>query len=316
MTNWCANRLVIHATEESGQGIADLFNGKFFPFYQDAIKKSIRIFLLGYSGVLKPIGKISRSICPQLVSWGMGKRKVRNDSFGLWLRAFEINAKIDESLSCHIRLLYRGIADFARNWEEIPEHSRDIIAGVLLSQGEGWFGRERVTPFNPEEIWDWLGKDYKQEPSGDFDWRAIYPTRLASEIYGVNGALSFAKVLNRNEFFEKRYGTSPLTPVERIEFYDPFNLEIDFDSKNSPLKPAVLSTFSRLFNCEVDHYFAEQNQKLCGHRFFEKGKISSSRKDKLVMDEVQEGSAADIMGFDPEPVSPEYIIGNVAHYGG
>lgn len=54
MPNWCANRIEITAPLSLQGDIEAWINGTLFPFHKRAIQQSLRMFIAGVAGRLKP----------------------------------------------------------------------------------------------------------------------------------------------------------------------------------------------------------------------------------------------------------------------
>lgn len=89
-------------------------------------------------------------------------------------------------------------------------------------------------------------------------------------------------------------------------------LTVDFDTPWSPVGEDVVAELSQRYGGELEHWFAEQGCNYCGYARYVCGET-----DVYITDELEWGEAdPDDEDSFPDVTGPEWIINNVAHFGG
>ncbi|EMD5224549.1 hypothetical protein VQ422_004509, partial [Salmonella enterica] len=115
------------------------------------------------------------------------------------------------------------------------------------------------------------------------------------------------------DWYLARYGTKwPMGYELNVSSCGDDFIQIDFDTPWSPPDAAVMEELSRRYNCVIEHWYAEQGCDFCGYARYVNGET-----DVYITDELEWGEAdPDDEDSCPDVTGPEWIINNVAHFGG
>lgn len=287
MPNWCSNSLEITASRENLLSIKCLMEGKFPPLYLKAIKKSIKIFLMGCAGILKPTYKTEEKIFPPLTSHGTGKQTFSNIVFNLWRYLFDSNAFLDDE-TC--RTILSSYSHVIAPVEVLPSamsaEQREIVGTLMNRRSFDWFHRFPVWDKKlGADVLDSLWKELDEIPDAlPFDMRLFLPTRLAVEINGFNGSHEndFQGIPSGYDFYRERYGCK-WPDGKEFQFTEIREGEaiVDFETPWTPPGKEVFEAMSRKFPCEIRHLYAEEGNGFCGSGHYKDGKTLDESEDEL-----------------------------------
>jgi len=305
MPNWCANRIQCVAPACQLDALEAWATGQSFPYYRWAIRQSIRLFLAGVAGRLKPVGAVHYAPYPALTAHGAGDDPVASRAFGEWLTLLQANAWLDEATCTAIDRCYQDCGLAALTWDALTADEQAAISGVMQQKRHGW-GGAWLSPVSDAAMFDGMATEPEGEP---FDLRMILPTRLACEINGFNGKL-LTGVLSTYHFYTDYYGTKWPSDCNPAVVRESGGLRIDVDTAWSPPSEAVLAALSIRWGATVEHYYSEAGCDYCGYRRYESGGLTESIEDSLEYDDEE-----DEYGYC-EVSGPSWLVGNVPHYGG
>ncbi len=189
MSDWCRNHFEITGKSPLLAVAEEWIKGETEPLYRHAVMQSIKIFLAGYGGLLRPVKTAHFSPFPELIKLGVGQNTLANQAYEQWLEYLKKDVPLDGH---HIRLINRvyhqsGIG--AIKWESIPELSRRQICRLMEDRYADWFGVASLSrDIDFALCWEKLGQ--LPERSQPCDLLQIIPSRLAAEINGSGGLLA------------------------------------------------------------------------------------------------------------------------------
>jgi hypothetical protein len=300
MPNWCANRIQFTLPVSLMADVESWANGTTFPLHKQAIQQSIRLFLAGVAGRLMPAVEMHYEPYPGLTAHGAAEQTRASLAYGEWLMLLQNNACLDAETCELIDRCYHECNMGELKWSDLTEEEQSAIRDILY--------RKRMD-------WDVLVSDIvlfdalASEPDGEvFDLRAIEPTRLACEINGFNGGL-LDGVDSAYHFYTHHYGTKWVYGGSPEISGHEGHIIIDLDTAWSPPSDNVIAALSEFWDCIVDHYFSEVGCDFCGYRQYVRGELFDFIDDSLEFGDEDEEGYCDVIG-------PDWLIGNVAHYGG
>lgn len=306
MPNWCANRLEIVGQSTQIQEVKALMSGELYPHHQEAINLSVKLFVAGYAGILKPASPVDCERFPELTSHGVGAPGEASQAFSEWLALFNSDVELTDENARLIVAIYARTGLAALTWEALlPDQQLDIQT-LRREKRADWTLGNTITG----EWWQLLD----EKPQGvPFDMRHLIPTLLNAEINGFNGGLLPATI-SAYDLYLDRYGIKwPCAYDYKLEEdvgnADQASLQVDFDTPWGPPDNKVLMALSERYQCSVTHYFSEDGEKFCGMSDYDSGKLICTTCDSL------EHGPEDEDGFS-EVTGPDYIIDHVPHYGG
>lgn len=204
-----------------------------------------------------------------------------------------------DSLICHAR------------WATLSEPEQQVIRQLYQQKSFDWGDSFRPAPV--EAWWDSLCDGKSITPAAEpMDFRDVLPTRLDIEVNAFNGGL-LTGIPSSYDHYLTRYGCKwPVGYEANICFAGENTLTVDFDTPWSPVGEDVVAALSQQYGGEVEHWFAEQGCNYCGY-----ARYVSGETDVYVTDELEWGEAdPDDEDSFPDVTGPEWIINNVAHFGG
>jgi len=307
MPNWCSNRLEIHCSPDTKHAIMNFAKGDMDPYFFKAVLASIQLFTAGCAGVLKPVTPVSYAPFPDLVKHGIGKVNEQNNAFSQWLNLLQANCELNKEICNLILSLYEktGVANLS--WDSFSNEQHETISALFERKRHDWFdftwGQQPVDHQTWKELSRFPDKDHS------FDMRYLIPSRLASEINGFNGGL-LEGVVRTYDLYKDTYGVKwPIANNFNISAKNDSFIIVDFDTPWSPPAQEVFQRLSRIHGCRVHHYYSEEGMGFCGYAEYDKGLLMDESGDDLVYGDQDEDGYCGVIG-------PDYIVGNVAHYGG
>ena len=310
MPNWCANRLEINGPVSPMQKVKALMCGEIEPLYQAAIQQSIKLFVAGCAGILKPTAWKPYTLYPDLLLHGRGEPVQANQAFTQWLDLFNSNVELDADNVKLIAELYARTGLSTLSWESLSVEQQQAVQTLWNKKYFDWSKGELCARKAPAQWWQELDEP---SPGIQFDMRLIVPTKLAVEINGFNGEL-LPGIHSAYDFYIDTYGVKwpvayDFKLLDESEHTDRASLTVEFDTPWSPPDNAVLLALSERYQCSVTHYFSEQGMGFCGMSEYESGELLCSTSDNLEHGEEDEEGFSEVIG-------PGYIIDHVPHYGG
>lgn len=311
MPNWCANRLMFSGIQNS-----DVLNtwiaGGESSLHRRARKEGIQLFLAGCAGILRPMTEQHYSPYPQLVSYGAAAdNRPSAQAYSDWLAMFMAGAvlNVETCQTLHQCWLDSHIA--CARWDTLSEPEQSVIRQLYQQKSFDWGDSFRPAPV--DEWWDSLCDAGSAVPAADpMDFRDVLPTRLDIEVNAFNGGL-LTGVPSSYDHYLNQYGCKwPVGYEANICFAGENTLTVDFDTPWSPVGEDVVAELSQRYGGEVEHWFAEQGCNYCGY-----ARYVSGETDVYITDELEWGEAdPDDEDSFPDVTGPEWIINNVAHFGG
>lgn len=303
MPNWCANRIKLTVPAYAQAEVEAWANGKMYPYYKRAINQSILMFIAGVAGRLKPGIDMQYQPYPALTAHGSDEPTEAALAFGGWVATLGSNAWLDKSCCHYIDQYYQATGLAGLKWDDLTADEQAQVDVVMRCKNSDWSALRLRT--DRAELFDHLEK----EPEGEMcDFRLIFPTRLACELNGFNGRL-LERVQSACDLYCANYGIKwPSASQAEISSGHGW-LEIDMDTPWSPPDESVMEALSDKWGCTIDHYFSEAGCDYCGYRRYEEGHLVESVDDSLEYDEEDEHGWSDVIG-------PDWLLGNVPHYGG
>lgn len=307
MPNWCANRAEIYCPSIHTEDIVKFAKGEIDPYLSRSIQASIKLFIAGYAGILKPVGSARYSPFPDLLKHGVGEVNDCNSAFHDWLHLLQANSDLTKETCEQILNLYAktGLPDLA--WDQLSEDQQACVAELLDRKHHDWLGFDWGKTRSHEDMWKSLNET--SGTASPFDMRYLIPTQLAPEINGFNGKL-LKDIISTYDLYLHLYDVKwPVGHSIGIEEASESLVIVDFDTPWGPPAQEVFRRLSALYQCRIVHYFCEQGMGFCGFAEYENAAFVNGSSDELQYGEEDEEGHSDIVG-------PDYIFGNVAHYGG
>ncbi|MGQ3665352.1 DUF1281 domain-containing protein [Citrobacter braakii] len=189
MPNWCANRVELSGADVALAPLHALLSGETAPAYACAIRQSIRLFLAGCGGLLRPVSREYYPPFPALVQYGTGADSMENRAFTQWLGLLKEGVTLDALACAQIAVLYQASGLSGVAWAAIAEPAQAVMAELLRRNGHDW-GNDYLSPQTPADFWHELDIP----PRGRvMDLMLLIPTRLDVELNGFNGKLLSAQ---------------------------------------------------------------------------------------------------------------------------
>ncbi|EDQ6556989.1 hypothetical protein S675_005287 [Salmonella enterica subsp. enterica] len=195
-------------------------------------------------------------------------------------------------------------------WDSLSDGVQAEITRLYSARRHDWSGlwsRKDVSAW-----WEQLCENPLSDRTYPFDLLQVLPSRLDVEINGFNGKL-MTGIPTAYDWYLARYGTKwPMGYELNVSSCGDDFIQIDFDTPWSPPNAAVMEELSRRYNCVIEHWYAEQGGDFCGYARYDRGEQEDEFSGSL---EWGEADPDDEDSF-PDVTGPEWIINNVAHYGG
>lgn len=308
MPNWCANRLSVSGSSSDIEQVRMLFRGESHPAYQQAVAEGIHLFLAGCAGLLQPIGNVCYSPYPALTS-RTGCETPENQAFTQWLEYLKSGAELTDEICSELHILWLASGISYRPWNTLNIEQQTVISALRKHKAYDWqvaFGTS-----GSEEMWNRLCRhDSKFYATVPFDMLQLIAPRLDVEINGYTGRL-LKGVRDGFTDITERCGTKwphAHEPEYRNESATTF--DADFDTPWSPPAEKVLLALSERYRVTIKHWYAEAGGSFCGYAAYSAGVQTDAFCDSLEWSGDEDGFGC------YEVTGPEWIIGNVANYGG
>ncbi|MEW5291587.1 DUF1281 domain-containing protein [Erwinia papayae] len=293
MPQWCHNRFEITGKSVCIDVLMEWITGTEVPDYRHAIQRSIRLFLAGNAGILKPTCTGACSLFPGLVSHGTGPSTMANLAYEQWLGLLMKDAVLDAETIRLTERLYHQSGLEALKWENIPEPSRKMMADLIARQGADWFGMAVFTDaMEPAVCWEILGQyPARAQPC---DMLEVIPTRMAAELNGNGGLLAGASTTE--SLYIRQYGVAwPSGHNVTWQRPGPNGLTLRFDTPWVPPCGEVIGEISAIFDCEVRHHYEEPVSGIRGYDCYDLGEHVDGHKGPSA---AQSGQVFSLFGDD------------------
>lgn len=342
MPNWCANRLYISGSHEQISDVKKLMKGELYPLYQEAIKKSIKFFIAGCAGIVKPIQTIEQDVTllfnksNALIPYELGEVNYANQAFTQWLNLLKTDPSLTKEVSEKVIALYQQSGLAGTSLEAISLEQLAVINQLFETQQFDWLGSLKYDPKNIGAYWQQF--DEKPTECIEFDMRLVIAPKLIPEIVGYNGHLMGDTIgqLSSYQSYNTLYGIKwpygaflhleELTPnvitnqsVDSTDnsLLEPSNMDsaiqesilVDFDTPWCQPNKSVLEALSKQYQCTIEHYYCEAGCGFGGYDSYHCGDRVNSVQDDLTYSEPDEDGITEVIG-------PSYIVNNMINFGG
>ncbi|WGC20732.1 DUF1281 domain-containing protein [Enterobacter ludwigii] len=269
MFSWCNNRLEITAKSVCIDVMQDWIAGTETPRYRHTIRQAIKLFLAGCAGVLKPTKATEYDAYPLLTASGVGSPVPSNVAFQHFLELLERDAWLDSQVISRMERIYLQSGVDTLRWESIPLSARQIMAQLMTIHYADWFGIAGAGgAFDPEERWNWLG--IMPMTTCPCDMLMVMPSRLATELNGNSGL--FRGLNTTSELYMQLFGMEFPSGHQAVWSRETINtLVLTFVSPWYPPSGEVMGEMSKLFDCEIRHYWRSPDVGSFGYNCFEQG---------------------------------------------
>ncbi|PHM22848.1 DUF1281 domain-containing protein [Xenorhabdus budapestensis] len=268
MAEWITNQLDITGKSVCIDVMQQWVCGEEAPRYRQAVLQSLRLFLAGCAGILKPTKPLTYAPYPALIR-GTTAQTAQHLAFEQWLMLLQDNALLTGDTIKRIDHLYRQSGLSLLRWENIPEPAREIIASLLIRQYTDWFGMVSWSD-SPDTGACWDRLNVSPTSAQPCDMLMIMPTRLATEINGSSGLLK--GIASTVQFYDEHYGLEwPFGHHVRWERRNVSSLTVRFDSPWAPPSAELMGELSAMFDCEIRHWYSEPSGSLKGYDCYDQG---------------------------------------------
>lgn len=181
MSEWCENCLEMTGKSVCIDIVQEWVTGAETPRYRHAVQQSIRLFLAGCAGLLKPTQTAEYLPYPPLIPAGTGPASMQNLAFEQWLNLLGGDVALTGDNIRQIERLYHQSGLNALRWENIPSAAQQVISAMLVRQYVEWFGVVGLSDdIQTGDCWTQLAM--LPERAQPCDMLQIIPTRLAAEM--------------------------------------------------------------------------------------------------------------------------------------
>ncbi len=269
MFEWCKNRLEITGRSVFIDVMQQWVTGQEVPQYRHAVQQSIRLFLAGAAGILKPVKPMEYRPFPGLVSHGTGSAVAQNQAFQYWLELLQQDPQLNAEVIRQIDRIYLQSGIASVKWESIPVDARQIMTQLMVRQYADWFGVANWSYYiDGSECWERLG--IMPERACNCDMLMVIPSRLGAELNG-NGRL-LAGTMTTGNLYNQLYGTEWPSGHNVLWYRDRINsLRLEFDTPSYPPSSEVMGELSAVFDCEIRHWYQEPVNGIRGYDCFDRG---------------------------------------------
>ncbi|MEH0834814.1 DUF1281 domain-containing protein [Pectobacterium cacticida] len=276
MSEWCHNRLEITGKSVCIDVMLQWINGTDVPRHRHAVQQSIKLFLAGAAGILKPVRTTSYPPCQGLVRAGTGLSTAANQAFESWLILLLKDAVLDAETIRAIDRLYHQSGLGALKWENIPDPAREVMAELIARQYTDWFGLVSAgDESDAATAWERLSQ--YPERSQPCDMLAVIPTRLAAELNGAGGLM--CGVSTTTSLYCRQYGMEwPAGHNVNWQRHTLNSLTLQMNTPWLPPSGEVVGEISAVFDCEVRHSYSEPVSGLSGYDCYDGGEHVDGHK--------------------------------------
>ncbi|WP_200780714.1 DUF1281 domain-containing protein [Klebsiella oxytoca] len=310
MPNWCANRLMFSGVKTDNDTFRKWVKGGGESLYQRARKEGIQLLLAGCAGILRPAVSRIYLPFPAVTAHGAASSPDSTEqAFTLWLAHLAAGSELDTSTCEKLHQIWLDCDLRHSRWLSLDDYAQDMVTRLYNKKSFDW--SDSLRPLSAEAWWNSVcdGAGVSATP---MDFREILPSRLDSEINGFNGGL-LEGISSSYDLYTRRYGCKwPVGHTVNICHEGENTLTVDFDTPWSPVGENVVSTLSERFGAEVEHWYAEQGCNYCGYARYRDGELESTLTGEL---EWGEEDPDDEDSF-PDVIGPEWLLNNVANFGG
>lgn len=336
MPHWCANRLYIKGSKESIAEVKKLMLGEIPLYFEEAIRKSIKFFIAGHAGILKSVPSFNQEqnqANDQKQSVG-DVNTTADLAFTKWFSRLVLDCPLSKKVCEEIVQLYNesGLANCSI--ASLSASQVQIINQIFDKQCFDWFGDIDYDLRDIEKYWKMLDECNTSSVS-TFDMRLLIAPKIFPAIVGSNGHYfsNYGGRMNLGFVNQELYGVRTpkginlklidisydelpgipqgvrklLAPTDKAgnEAY----IMVDFDTVNSKPKRSVFDALSKQYDCSFAYFYCEPVSKACGYDIYQDGHAVNFDYGHLQLSEPSDDIFRDVVG-------PDYIIHNVAHYGG
>lgn len=309
MPNWCANRLRVTGPKEEVSKVKALMEGSAAaPGYVRVAGEGIQLFLAGCAGLLRPICATEYAPYPALTVTA-GSDTPENRAFTQWLVLLRSGAELTPETCVRLHALWLASGLQRRTWAFLTDEQQTVIYALWEKKKHDWYPMIGGQVFSDK----WNGLCLEEAPphkSLPFDMLQLIPPRLDAEINGYNGRLLEGVPDGFTDTVD-RCGTKwPHAHDLNLSYFAETTFDADFDTPWSPPAPEVLCALTARYGVTSEHWYAEAGCDYCGWATYSGGVQLNERCESLEWnEEADEDGYRDVTG-------PEWIIDNVASYGG
>ena len=251
MPDWCHNRLEITGKSALISIMEEWISGEEVPLYRHAVMRSIKLFLAGCGGLLRPVKTESFPPFPALMQSGTGQGTPANLAFDQWLSLLRNDVPLNGEHLRKIERLYHQSGIDAIRWDSIPDISRRHIARLIEERYADWFGIATLSQeIDPGQCWERLSQ--LPDRAQSCDMLQIIPSQLAAELNGSGGLLS--GMSTSFSLYCRQYGMEwPAGHNVSWERDGVSSIKLAFDSTWFPPAGEVIAALSTIFDCEIRH---------------------------------------------------------------
>lgn len=269
MSDWCHNCLEITGKSALISIMEEWITGEAVPLYRHAVMRSIKLFLAGSGGLLRPVKTESFPPFPGLMESGTGPGTPANLAFDQWLGLLRSDVPLDGEHLRKIERLYHQSGIDAIRWESIPDVSRRHIARLIEERNADWFGVATLSrEIDPGQCWERLSQ--LPERAQPCDMLQIIPSRLAAELNGTGGLLAGMSTVD--SLYCRQYGMKwPAGHNVSWHRNGLSSIKLNFDSAWFPPAGEVIAAVSSTFDCEIRHWYSEPVYEVEGYDCYDHG---------------------------------------------
>lgn len=274
MSEWCQNRFEITGKSVCLDVLTQWIEGCETPLYRHAIQQSIQLFLAGCAGLVKPTRTTQYPPYPALVRHGTGMSSPANQAFEQWLGLLVKDAVLDEETIKTIDRLYHQSCIGAVRWGNLPDNAREIITALMRCQYSDWFGLVGLSKhIDAGACWSRLS-DYPEQAQ-PCDMLMVIPSRLATELNGSGGLLQ--GISTTTSLYSRIYGVEwPSGHNVRWVRDEMSSLVLLTDTPWYPPSGELVGEISKVFDCEVRHWYSEPVRGIQGYNCYDGGEHTDS----------------------------------------
>jgi hypothetical protein len=308
MSEWCTNRLEFSGKSVCIDILLEWVTGAETPRYRHAVQQSIRLFLAGCAGILKPTSTTEYRPYPPLIPLGTGPASSPNQAFEQWLGLLRRDVPLNGETIRETERLYHQTGLGALRWDNIPAAAQQVMRPILRRQYADWFGVVGLSDsIDAGECWERLAVLPEYAPPCDM--LLVIPTRLAAEING-NGSL-LSGMSTQASLYGRLYGMVwPSGHNVRHERSEGGALTVWLDSPWYPPSGELIGELSAVFDCQVRHGYCEPVNGVQGYDCYDQGEHVDGHQ----------GQPVDVWSDDPTLMQggdmPLLLNPEAASYGG